>query len=75
MKSIGILWASSSLSNEGGEWACEEFIVGETVNGVGSRNQVCVGKGGYEGLVAYAHATTPDTTATWGVLGWIENDQ
>jgi hypothetical protein len=34
-----------------------------------------VGKGGYEGLVAYAHATTPDMTETWGVLGWIEEDQ
>lgn len=75
IESIGIVWGSFDLSNDGGEWACEDLIIGETVNGVGMRDQVCVGKGGYEGLMAYAHATTPDQTATWGVIGWITNDQ
>jgi hypothetical protein len=75
IESIGIVWASFDLSNDGGEWACKDLIIGESVHGVGMRDQVCVGKGGYEGLMAYAHATTPDKTATWGVHGWITNDQ
>jgi hypothetical protein len=75
IESIGILWSSFDLSNDDGEWACKDFIIGETENGVGRRDQVCVGKGGYEGLTAYTQSTTPDTATTWAVLGWIENDQ
>ena len=68
---VGVIWSEGTLTNEGGEWSCKELILGSE-NGVGARDEVCVGLGDYLGLTAYTHGTTPNTAADFGLIAWIE---
>jgi hypothetical protein len=72
---LATLWGSGTVSNSGGSWDCKELLQGTMENGVGWRDQICVGLGDYVGLTAYMHGITGDIAGTVGMLGWIEKSR
>jgi hypothetical protein len=69
---LATLWGSGTVTNADGSWDCKELLQGTMENGVGWRDQICVGLGDYVGLTAYMHGITGDIAMTVGMLGWIE---
>lgn len=64
------LWGTWALTNGGGTWACQVSGILD-VNTMAETDSACLGRDGYEGLVAYEHATTLDTHS-WGLITWVE---
>lgn len=70
---VTAMYGAMTYTNNGGTWRCEFLALGTLKNGVGGRDEVCVGGGGYAGLTAYVHAISGDTASTWGGIGFIES--
>jgi hypothetical protein len=66
-------WSSFTMKHDVGGWTCKEINIGAMDGGVGYRDQVCTGDGGYAGLIAYIHSISGNAANDFGLLGWVED--
>lgn len=69
-------WSQEApLTTADGAWDCKQFTLGSFDIGTGLIDEVCRGTGPYAGLVAYLHGTSDDALSTYGITGWISEEE